>query len=177
MTTSYHSNRIVLTGPPCSGKSSIIHSLELKGKKIVHEVAREEISYFQKYEPHKLPWENRDFFQQHLETMELKNFINNKDAIFDRGLVDQIAYRKYFSIPECEKLLLNNSIYKYDKVFFLPFWEEIYQQDEQRIETKEEALKIEKLLVDAYTSFGYNLIFVPKTTIDERVSFILKNVI
>jgi predicted ATPase len=166
-------NRIVLTGPPCSGKSSVISALNIGGKTIVPEVARGAIAYFQEYEPHKLPWVNREFFQQYIETMELKNFIENKYAIFDRGLTDQIAYRKFFEISECEKLVLNTTLYKYDKVFFLPYWEEIYQQDGQRIETKEEALKIEKLLIEAYESAGYNLIFVPKLTIQERVVFIL----
>jgi predicted ATPase len=174
--------KIVLTGPPCSGKSSVIEQLKRKQRNsnFVDEVARAEIEFFSNHEPHKLPWNDRDFFQNYVESIQLKNYVYLEDnhliTFYDRCLVDEIGYRQYFygeSNVHLNEICQN---YRYDKVFYFPLWEEIYTQDIVRIETIEEARKQDTLIRNGYLSVGYELIDVPKSSIDERVEFILENI-
>ena len=63
---------------------------------------------------------------------------------------------------------------RYDTVFILPPWEEIYVSDNERLETFTEAKKLHRNLMMSYQELGYSPISVPKATIQERISFILK---
>ncbi len=67
--------------------------------------------------------------------------------------------------------------YKYhNKVFITPPWEDIYTSDQERLEDYHTAKDIHKYMVKAYEMYGYTVILVPKTSIPERVSFILKHI-
>lgn len=172
--------RYVFTGPPCSGKSSVFHGMEKEYCAInfVNEVARTAIKFFKEYEPHKLPSGDHKFFQDYVETLELKNFVSqsNERNIFDRGLVDEIGYRMYFGLPGNPKLIQNVEKYRYDKIFYFPFWEKIYQPDAERTETIEQAKKIDFCLRSVYEGAGYELIEVPFDTVENRIKFIDKNI-
>ena len=61
----------------------------------------------------------------------------------------------------------------YTKIFILPPWEEIYVSDDERYENFEQAKLIYNHLTDTYQNYGYNLIEVPKGTVEERIDFIL----
>lgn len=65
--------------------------------------------------------------------------------------------------------------YCYTKVFVLPPWEEIYESDEARYENYDQAKLIYTHLQETYSNYGYQLIVVPKGTVEERVNFILQN--
>jgi len=183
--------RAVITGGAGSGKSSLLKAFNTYMAynddyrfTLVHEPAREWISHFQKYDESKLPWNNRNFFQNLVEVLALKNWVkhdntmgdpNNFTYIYDRGLVDELMYRDYFSMEFSESHYQNCLKYKYDKVFILPFWKEIFEKDDQRIETEEQAELQEQLLKDAYYKCGYEIIEVPKLSVKERVEFITSN--
>lgn len=166
--------RIVLTGGPGSGKSSVSDVLG-KQYKVIPEVARHYLKFFEENMPYYLPWNNRDIFQNFVEIRQLENHIKNEFGYFDRSFIDEIAYRKFFGIAGNPKLTQYAAQFRFDKVFFFPYWDEIYVQDEQRIETKAQAQLQEHLLLEAYKNVGYNPIIVPKTTIEERVTFIQLN--
>jgi predicted ATPase len=63
--------------------------------------------------------------------------------------------------------------HSYSKVFVLPPWEDIYKSDEARYENFEQAKLIFNHLQETYQTYGYNLIEVPRGTIEERVHYIL----
>ena len=60
--------------------------------------------------------------------------------------------------------------------FLLPPWEEIYEQDNERYESFEQAEKIFHYLKDGYINYGYKTHEVPVGTIEERVQFILNKI-
>ena len=62
--------------------------------------------------------------------------------------------------------------YRYNTVFLLPPWEEIYVSDNERLETYEQAVQLHEHLQETYTRFGYVNIIVPKDTVAGRVRFI-----
>lgn len=66
--------------------------------------------------------------------------------------------------------------HKYTKVFLLPPWKEIYVSDTERYETYEQATLLHKHLKETYTSFGYDLIEVPKGSVETRVDFVMKHI-
>ena len=65
--------------------------------------------------------------------------------------------------------------HKYSKIFILPSWKEIYISDDERYESYEQAVLIQEHLVETYKKYGYELIEVPKDTVENRVQFLLQN--
>ena len=65
---------------------------------------------------------------------------------------------------------------RYDNVFILPPWREIYSTDNERRENINEAALIFDEIKKAYQSLNYKPIIVPKISIEERATFILNNI-
>ncbi len=63
---------------------------------------------------------------------------------------------------------------RYDFVFLMPPWEDIYVQDNERYESFEQALAIHNHLLNTYKSLNYNVIQVPMGTVVHRTDYILK---
>jgi len=173
--------KIVITGGPGTGKSSIIHKLEEKGEKCLHEISRQVTLEAQKQGIDQLFLEQPLLFSEKLLEGRLNQYLEAKeyksDHIFiDRGLPDVVAYMDYFDTkyPEVfDKTCENN---RYDLIFILPPWKEIYTSDNERYESYEEALKISSYLYSTYKRYGYNPIEVPKLTVEERTSLILDKI-
>src|SRR5690606_20085656 len=106
--------------------------------------------------------------------IEAAAIIGNK-VFIERGMADVVAYMDYFGTnypshfnEACEK-------YKYNYVFLLPPWKEIYLTDNERFESFDQALAIHEHLKKSYLSFGYSLIEVLKDSVEARSKFILNN--
>ena len=78
---------------------------------------------------------------------------------------------KNVSYPESFHTTCNKN--RYDTVFILPPWKDIYTQDNERYETYEEAKKIHKFLTQSYQKYGYEVIEVPFGTLKERMKFMI----
>jgi predicted ATPase len=173
-------NKIVITGAPGTGKTSIIAQLKKLGYSCSKEISREIITEQIASGGKVLPWLNLEEFSQRVFSLRKSQYINAPtDSLhfFDRGLLDVIAYMKVDALSinkhyedECEK-------YKYNTtVFYTPIWKEIYKNDSQRKEDLNSAITIEKSLLETYNTFGYTLIEIPKLTTRERVDFILSRI-
>lgn len=168
--------KVVITGPPSSGKTSVLKALEAKGYPVVPEVARQVIQKERKRNSEVLPWKDLNAFSKAVIEQQIVNHQSAKAKLyfFDRGLPDGAAY-----YPKENSLDLYKepaAQYRYHElVFFCPFWEEIYENDEDRTETKVRAKELDQRLREEYVRFGYKILDLPMDSVEERVNFILQH--
>ncbi|WP_130736692.1 AAA family ATPase [Flavobacterium sp. J27] len=169
---------IVLIGGPSSGKTTLINALTQKGYICYPEISREVIQKAQKKGIEQLFLEQPLLFSELLLEGRIHQFKKakqeNSDIVFiDRGLPDVIAYMNYIGDTYPNEFHEACVQHKYSKVFVLPPWEEIYTSDSERYESFEEAVQIQTHLENTYKQYGYQLIHVPKDTIENRVAFLM----
>lgn len=171
--------KFVITGAPGTGKTSIINHLKTKGYNCIDEISREIISEQIAINGEVLPWKNLSAFSERVFTLRESQLLNSKNTLlfFDRGIVDVYAYMKGDSlgIPEYLEESIKKNRYN-TKVFYTPLWEEIYVNDKERKESIEQAQIIEDVLLSSYRFYNYQLIKVPKGSVEERANFILTHI-
>lgn len=172
---------IVITGGPGTGKTTIIDGLLQKGFACYPEISREVTLEAKKQGIDQLFLENPLLFSQMLLDGRLKQFQNainenNPPVFIDRGIPDILAYMDFIGddYPNHFDEICHQS--RYTKVFVLPPWEEIYSSDEARYENFEQATIIYNHLKETYTKYGYQLIEVPKDSLENRILFILDKI-
>ena len=169
----------VITGGPGFGKSVLIEKLRELGYRVGSEFARQLITWQISEGGDILPWKDIAEFEKRVTEMRVE-FIKSIDidsiAFSDRGLPDQAAFSWYKGkeiSPQLNSALSENRYAK--KVFLTPPWPQIFQNDQIRTETFEEAERIHQFIVKAYLNYGYELIDLPFVSPDERIEFILKS--
>lgn len=170
--------RVILTGAPSTGKTSVLNYFKQLGYPVYSEIAREVIKKSLANNSNKVPWIDLVGFSNEVAHLQLKqhNLPTSPLNFFDRGLPDVIAYLNNSNI-ETSQLIKSylDDINYHPKVFLFPYWEEIYFNDEERKESFNEAIKIENHIINTYNNLNYSIIKVPKLPINERCDFILKS--
>ncbi|GHA33073.1 ATPase [Salinimicrobium marinum] len=170
--------KIVITGGPGTGKTSIIKVLEENGYHCLHEISRQITLQAQKEGIDQLFLAQPLLFSQKLlegriqQHAEADNF-DSEVVFIDRGVPDVVAYMDYFGNEYPPLFREACEQYSYDAVFLLPPWKEIYVSDNERYESFEQAVSIHDHLEDNYKKSGYNPIEVPTGSVEERFSFII----
>ena len=96
----------------------------------------------------------------------------SKIHLYDRGIHDAIAYLDRIQVEVPKHFIEIGQSHIYDKVFILPPWQEIFANDQERIEKFEETEAIHNELIRTYTAYGMPPIVVPKLSVEKRVSFL-----
>lgn len=174
-------NWYVITGTPCSGKTTLLRFLKEKGYKTVDEAARTYIDQgLKKGKSIEQIRGNELFFQEKVLELKIKieqNLPKDEIIFFDRGIPDSEAFYKMSGALSSIALknlreAINNCSYK--KVFLLDFFD--YKKDYARTETKEQQIQIHNLLKESYKKIDTPIIEVPKMrTKADRLTFILNN--
>tara|TARA_R100000935_G_C2795728_1_gene148066 strand:- start:9 stop:548 length:540 start_codon:yes stop_codon:yes gene_type:complete len=172
--------KIVITGGPGTGKSSIINYLESQGQYCLHEISRQITLEAQQQGIEQLFLEKPLLFSEKLLEARINQHYQAeklcKGPIFlDRGIPDVVAYMDYFGTSYPEEFVEACKNYSYDKIFLLPPWKEIYKSDNERYESYDQALIIHENLKNSYITYGYDPIEVPIGTIANRSSFIMNS--
>lgn len=167
--------KVVLTGGPSSGKTTLIKTLEERGYSVIHEVARKVIEKRKHIPLSKNEWIIRQklIYQEQLKGES--NYSGKEILFLDRGAPDIIAYSKYFLgyIP------FEIGQFNYHQIFQLerlPFVD-----DGLRVESGDkEAQIIHEKILSTYNERGYSPIHVPvfpaktlEDSVSMRIDFIL----
>ncbi|MEM6721356.1 MAG: ATP-binding protein [Bacteroidota bacterium] len=173
-----NTKRVLIIGGPGTGKSTLITALEAKGHVCFHEISREVTAAAQKKGIEQLFLTQPLLFSELLLKGRIQQFndaepLDTEYAFYDRGIPDVAAYMDYTgdAYPDLFRDACKEHVY--DIAFMLAPWKEIYEQDNERYESFEQAETIQQYLKSAYENYGYQLIDVPFGTVSERVSFIL----
>ena len=172
--------RIVITGAPGSGKTTLIKALEFEGYSCFNEYSRKIIQIWKDKGLNSFFKEKPEVFsskilkgrkRQYKDSLKIKKSKNNL-IFFDRGIYDVYAY--LYSINDAYTFPSKLIKYNYQKIFILNPWKEIYSNDNERIENYNSSVKIDEAIKYTYRKYGFKLINVPKTTVKKRIKFIIK---
>jgi predicted ATPase len=180
MIHSEQTRRFILTGMPGSGKTSVINQLEANGYEIITEAATDIIADAEMNKM-KEPWKDPVFIDAIAYCQqERQNEARGILQFYDRSPFCTYALQQYLGFPKSDLLLeeidrcLQKEIYQ-NKVFFFENLGFVDRTDARQI-SYEDALIFEKIHLETYQEFGFELNFVPKNSIIERCEFILKNI-
>ncbi|MEM9896755.1 MAG: AAA family ATPase [Bacteroidota bacterium] len=169
--------KYIITGAPGTGKTTLIHALE-KHYLCMHEVSRKVIAQEQQSKREGTPWQDLSRFATLFYEYFIRTLKNNPQALItDRSLLDLAAYHlvEGMSIPAyIDEFPYHETFQR--KVFFNPTWQEIYRVDEQRQQTFEYCIELEKALKKTYVAKKFQLDLLPKDTVAHRVEFVKKSI-
>jgi len=169
-------NWYVITGAPCSGKTSVIKALEQLGYPVVHEVARAYIDKELK-KGKSIARIKSDIllFERHIlyKKIEIEKSLSKDATVFlDRGVPDSIGYYIIEGLYPDEPIKKSKQT-RYKKIFF--FEKLLFEKDAVRSEDDKIAAELDRILKESYQTLWYEIISVPILTVKDRVDFILKH--
>ncbi len=171
----------VVTGPPSSGKTSLIAALEAMGHRVVAETARAHIARLDRTAAEiaadrGLQAEMQQSIARLQHAVEL-GLDTERTLFLDRALPDSLAYFRALGLPERD-LLERSRTFRYARVFVLEPLQ--LRRDGLRFEDQEQAQALSRRLVAAYRELDYELVSVPAFTgrtvaeaVEARLAFIL----
>ncbi len=146
---------VVITGAPSSGKTTTVNNLKSRGFSIIPEAA-DELRREGRQRTDEVEFNHAVLARK----VENEDRLDPKVLIFlDRGIPDTIAYARYYGEDDLYAREASQER-RYQRVFVLDQLAG-YETTKTRIEEREFAEKMDKLLYQAYRDLGYDAIRVP----------------
>lgn len=168
-------NWSVITGGPCSGKTSTINLLKKRGYGVRGESARR---YFRSQIKLGLTNEqiraNPQLLQDNITMLQIKSeskLDKNQHVFLDRALPDSLAYYSFLKLKIPDYLVRACQKSLYGQVFFLEAL--LFKNDPIRNESEKVSKILERHLWRSYIDLGFKPIKVPVMGKSERLDFIL----
>ncbi|WP_025761438.1 AAA family ATPase [Dyadobacter tibetensis] len=174
MSNTNTNQRIIITGGPGSGKTSLLDALIAKGYAGMPEVSRRLIREQVSLQSDALPWQNLPAFANLCLEAMLDDYRKATTcAFYDRAIPDILGYLRAAGITPEQDLNSAARAFPYcPMVFIAPPWKNIYRQDEERWQTFEESAILYRHIQGVYVSLGYRLIELPFASVADRISFV-----
>ena len=173
-----NAKKIVITGGPGTGKSSIISELKTREHTCFEEISRQITLEARQNGIEQLFLTDPLLFSELLLKGRMTQYNEAKKCMashvfLDRGLPDVLAYMQYKKTEYPNYFHEACKTNLYDQIFVLAPWQDIFESDSERYENFEQANAIHGYLLETYKNFGYQLIDVPFGSIKIRTDFIL----
>jgi len=171
----------VITGGPGSGKTTLIDALEEAGFARTVESGRAVIQEQLANGGDALPWKDRIAFAEKMLGRDVQSYEaalkHTGPVVFDRGIPDVIGYLRLSGLPVPAHMAKAAKDLRYHaRVFIAPPWQAIYAQDAERKQDFDEAQRTYDAMVGTYMEFGYELVELPRVSVEERVAFVVRSI-
>lgn len=168
----------IVTGGPGSGKSTLIDALERKGFTRSVEAGRGIIRDQMAVGGTALPWYDPAAYAELMLCWEMRSHhiarAHAGPVIFDRGVPDIVGYLRLTGLPVPAHVDKAARTFGYNRrVFLAPPWPEIFEQDAERKQDFGEAEQTCRVMIETYASYGYDLVELPLTPVEERARFVM----
>lgn len=164
----------VVTGGPGAGKTTLCNELAKEGIAIGRESGRAVLAQaggrdLRRHDPLSYALE--------ILKLDLENFNRARSGqgpwLFDRGFADNAGFLDLMGLSRPAELDRACRNFRYGgPIFVAPPWREIYHGDDDRIQDWKEAKETYDAVSAAWASYGYELVELPKVSIEERASFV-----
>jgi len=167
----------VVTGPPGSGKSTLVAALAATGLATSQEVGRQIIREQVAAGGDALPWADEAAFAGLMWPREVAAhaaaLARGGTVVLDRGVPDVAAFLRASSLPVPPVIDAAARSCRYNpRVFLTPFWPAIFVQDPERPRPAAYAQATHHVMVATYRDYGYTLVELPRASVAERVAFV-----
>jgi predicted ATPase len=166
---------VVITGGP--GKTTLLLALQAHGYAVAGDSARTILQDRRRraLSPRPSAYE----FAQEVLRMDIRSYVQHAarsgTVFFDRSVLDALCMLDRVAPLNDSELSAWLSKYQYfHKVFVLPPWDAIYTNDSERDQTSEQAESVHKTVVDWYHRCRYQIVEVPRVSVDERCTYVLQ---
>lgn len=169
----------VVTGGPGAGKTSLIAELARRSFHTIPESGRAIIREEMQSGGDALPWADRIAYAERMLERDLRAHSAAKalsgPVIFDRGIPDILGYLTLCGLPVPPHVTTAAKAARYNcRVFLAPYWDEIFAQDSERRQSRAEAEATCEAMYEAYSALEYEITELPRTDIESRADFVLK---
>ena len=171
-------NFYILTGGPGSGKTTLIEGLKVRGFLTVREAGRQILQEQHISGGDATHDKDQAKYRDLMFARSVDDYLAMQEeqapVFFDRGISDLVGYGTLIVTSATADIAKAVNLYRYSPtVFIAPPWPEIYQHDEERKQSFQEAIATYEAVRDAYTASGYELVELPKASVAVRLDFVL----
>ena len=171
----------VLTGGPGAGKTTLIDALQDAGFATMPEAGRAIIRDQLDIDGPATHQDNPALFAELMLAFDMQSYRRALDrtgpVFFDRGVTELAGYHRMMGMPAPAHFRAAAERFRYNiKVFVAPPWPEIFANDSERKQSLGEAVRTHDAAVKIYAEFGYETVPLPKTSVEERLRFVLAHV-
>jgi len=173
-----HERFYIVTGGPGSGKTSLLEALRSRGYTCSVEAGRGVIQDQVSIAGRALPWDDRSLFAELMLSWEMRSYRMIQETtgpvFFDRGVPDVLGYLRLTAVPVPDHIKNAAQKFRYNQtVFITPPWREIFQQDRERKQDFDQAIRTYDALAATYKALDYKLVEIPRIPVEQRARFIL----